>query len=159
MAVSSERHVRHERHEEGFAMNRWCVVLSLVLTAMAGCGGGRPAVYPVTGQVVFADGAPVKLGTVELLSVEHKLNANGTIRDDGTFVLGTFASDDGACAGEHQAIVTQLIVIDPGVKHERDHGAAVDPVFASYASSGLRVTIKPDGPNNITLTVGKAKSP
>ena len=35
------------------------------LGALSGCGPAGPAVYPVSGVVVFPDGAPVKSGTIE----------------------------------------------------------------------------------------------
>lgn len=133
----------------------WSALLCLV--CFVGCGEGRPQAYPASGRVVFSDGAPVRLGTVELLSQEHKINATGTIRQDGTFVLGTWESDDGACAGRHWAIITQLIVNDGMIKHQLDHGAPVDPMYASYSTSPLVVTIEPSDSNVIELKVEKAK--
>lgn len=134
------------------------VSLTVVLAAISGCGSDRIPAYPTRGRVVFSDGKPVKLGSVELLSPDRKITAVGTIRTDGTFVLGTYSSDDGAVVGEHQAIVTQLIIDDGLQKHELDHGDPVDPRFGNYSSSPLRVTIKELDSNEITLTVEKAKS-
>lgn len=135
----------------------WRFVLFVVcIVAAAGCGSDRPQVYPTQGKVVFADGKPVKLGTVELYSDEHKLSAVGTIRNNGSFLLGTFTTDDGAVAGRHRAIVTQMVINDTMTKHVLDHGAPVDPLYGSYTTSPLEVIISGDGPNDITLTVEKA---
>ncbi|MBL8812002.1 MAG: carboxypeptidase regulatory-like domain-containing protein [Planctomycetaceae bacterium] len=127
-----------------------------LLTLLSGCGQGRPETYPTRGKVVFSDGSPVRLGTIELLSEEHKINATGTIQQDGSFVLGTFTPSDGACAGKHIAIVTQLIVNDGLTKHQLDHGAPVDPAYASYSTSPLFVVIEAKDMNDIELKVEKA---
>ena len=123
---------------------------------VSGCGPDRPEVFPAGGQVVFDDGTPVRLGTVELLSEQHGINAVGTIRSDGSFALGTFTGSDGACAGKHRAIVTQMIIADGLVRHQSDHGAPVDPAFGRYTSSPLTATISDKGPNSLRLTVKKA---
>ncbi len=137
----------------------WMLTLLCLTASLPGCGSGRPETYPTTGKVVFPDGSPVRLGTIELLSQEHKINATGTINQDGTFVLGTYSPDDGACAGKHIAIVTQLIVNDGMTKHQLDHGAPVDPAYASYSTSPLFVVIEAKDSNVIELKVEKAKMP
>ncbi|MEY2726750.1 MAG: hypothetical protein RLZZ458_2617 [Planctomycetota bacterium] len=135
---------------------RSLVVLPLILFFSAGCGSDQPRTYPARGKVVFSDGDPVRLGTVELLSDEHGTTATGKIQQDGTFVLGTFSATDGACAGKHRAIVTQLAVFDGTIQHQRDHGAMVDPRFGSYTSSTLTVSIRKAAQNEIELEVEKA---
>ena len=130
--------------------------LSLLFTS-SGCGEKQPATYPTRGRVDFSDGKPVMLGTVELLSEDGALNAQGTIQPDGTFVLGTFTSNDGAVAGKHKAIVMQMIVSDGLPKHSMDHGDPVDPFYSSYSSSPLTATIQASESNEITLTVERAK--
>ena len=128
-----------------------------LLVISSGCGEKQPATYPTRGRVVFSDGKPVMLGTVELLSEDGALNAQGSIQPDGTFVLGTFASDDGAVAGTHKAIVMQMIVSDGLPKHSMDHGDPVDPFYGSYSSSPLTASIQASESNEITLTVERAK--
>lgn len=140
-----------------------CVRSRILMSALgffvlcSGCGQKQPPTYPARGRVSFSDGKPVMLGTVELLSADGKWNAQGTIQPDGTFVLGTFASDDGAVEGTHQAIVMQMIVSDGLPKHSLDHGDPVDPFYGSYASSPLTATIQAAESNDITLTVERAK--
>lgn len=134
------------------------ILLILCLLSLAlGCGPDRPATYPVRGRVVFPDGSPVRTGTVELLSQDHGTTATGSISDDGAFVLGTFTEYDGACAGQHDAIVVQFIINDGVTIHTRDHGDPVDPRFASYDSSGLTVDVRAVEQNDITLTVEKKR--
>lgn len=123
----------------------------------SGCGEKQPETYPTRGRVAFSDGKPVMLGIVELLSDDGALNAQGTIQPDGTFILGTFASDDGAVAGTHKAIVMQMIVSDGLPKHSMDHGDPVDPFYSSYSSSPLTATVQASESNDIMLTVERAK--
>ncbi len=125
---------------------------------VAGCGDSQVPTYPVSGTVVSDDGSPVRTGTVELESRDHKLTATGTIREDGSFVLGTYTSNDGACAGEHRAIVTQLIINDGTVHHTKDHGNPVDPLYASYNSSPLTATVKEQADNTMKLVVNTRRS-
>lgn len=131
---------------------------SLVLSLVFGCGEAQIETYPVTGTVVFDDGSPVRTGTVELFSPEHGLTATGRIREDGSFELGTYSSNDGACAGDHKVIVAQLIINDGTVKHSKDHGKPLDPVYASYNTSTLTATIKEQENNRLRINVTARKS-
>ncbi len=133
------------------------VLLGVSLLVSPGCGDGSPRMYPARGKVVFSDGDPVRLGTVELLSDEHGTTATGKIEEDGTFVLGTLTDSDGASAGSHRAIVAQVAVFDGTLQHQRDHGDMVDPLYASYTSSPLKVTIRKAARNDIELRVEKAR--
>jgi hypothetical protein len=131
-------------------------MILICISAMSGCGSSQIPTYPVSGIVVFEDGSPVRTGSIELESREHKLTATGKIREDGSFVLGTYTSSDGACAGEHGVIVMQLIINDGTVKHSKDHGQPVDPVFASYGTSPLTATIRAEETNTLKFTVTPA---
>ena len=129
----------------------------ILLLTSSGCGEKQPTTYPTKGRVIFSDGKPVMLGTVELLSADGSLNAQGSIQPDGTFTLGTFASNDGAVAGTHKAIVMQMIVSDGLPKHSMDHGDPIDPFFSSYSTSPLTAIVQAIESNDITLTVERAK--
>lgn len=125
----------------------------LCMSLLAGCGESRIPTYPVSGTVVFDDGSPVRTGTVEIASIDHKLTATGRIADDGSFVLGTYGSNDGACAGNHRVIVMQMIINDGTVNHTKDHGQPVDPMYASYNTSPLTVSTNAEDRNTLKLTV------
>jgi hypothetical protein len=137
---------------------RLLILAPLLAICATGCGDNRAEVFPVQGKVIFPDGKPVRQGTVELLSMDHRINAAGTIRDDGTFVLGTYTDSDGACAGKHKVIVTQLIIADRKIRHQVDHGSPVDPSFGSYSHTPLTVEIRPQELNQIELVVERLKS-
>lgn len=134
----------------------WSILLTLVSFSVAGCGPAGTKTWPVTGQVVFSDGKPVMLGTVEFLSPDEKLNATGTIRPDGTFVLGTFTDSDGACEGEHSVIVTQLIISEGLQKHQQDHGRPVHLLYGNYVTSPLKAKVEPLPSNTVKLVVEPA---
>ena len=127
-------------------------VLSLGLLAVfAGCGSDQVPTYPVAGKVQFEDGTPVRNGTIELESIEFGTTATGTIQHDGSFILGTYTPNDGAAAGEHRAIVVQIIIADGSMKHTIDHGRAVPPRYAEYESASLSVTVEPIEQNQVTV--------
>lgn len=131
-------------------------IVIFVVTLIVGCGEARVPMYPVSGKVVFSDGSPVRTGTVELESIDQQTTASGTIQNDGTFVLGTYESSDGAAAGQHRAIVVQMIINDGMIKHVKDHGDPVEPMFGSYDSSPLTVVVEAKEQNQIEIVVEKA---
>ena len=118
---------------------------------LTGCRSDRIQTYPAQGSVLFDDGQPVKNGTIELESLEFKTTASGQIREDGTFVLGTYTPNDGAASGKHRVIIVQLIVSDGVTKHQKDHGRAVPTQYSRYETSGLTVEIQPQKQNSLTL--------
>lgn len=128
-------------------------LLLLCIAVSCGCGSDQVQTYPVSGRVQFADGEPVRTGTIELESVTYGTTAAGTIQADGTFVLGTYAPDDGAAAGDHRAIVVQIIVADGITTHTKDHGRAVSPLYRDYESSPLRVEVLVAEKNEFVITL------
>ena len=130
-------------------------LMLILFFGLIGCGSDRLPTYPVQGRVEFPEGLPVRHGTVELESEEHGTTATGTIQHDGTFVLGTYTTNDGAVSGQHKAIVIQLVIADGSFKHTIDHGRPVPTKFADYESSPLTVTVAAEPVNNVVLTIEK----
>lgn len=128
-------------------------IVLLVLFSVVGCGSDQVTMYPVAGRVIFKDGSPVRTGTVELESKQFGTTATGSIQTDGTFVLGTYTSDDGAAEGEHNAIVVQIIIADGSVNHSLDHGRPVPTRYGDYDTSPLTVDVKAIDDNQIVLTL------
>ena len=144
--------------KQSFVRTSGASLLSALLAFLlltAGCSNDQLPTYPVTGHVVFEDGAPVKTGVIEFRSIDHGLNARGEIQRDGSFQLGTYGGNDGAVAGRHQAIVVQFLAIDshPDVQH--DHGDPVDRKFADYEASRLEFEISADSENALRIVVEK----
>ena len=91
------------------------ITLTLALPALLlGCNASpvqRPRCYPVRGQVLLASGLPLTGGRVEFYQKDSEGGepvASGEIEKDGTFVVGTYAANDGASPGTY--IVTVLPV-------------------------------------------------
>ena len=85
-------------------------VAAAIVSLASGCGG---ATYqPVTGQLVFTDGAPVQGlqgGRVTAQLANGATDAkipSGPIDADGKFTLGTDGLGDGAPEGEYQLLIT-----------------------------------------------------
>lgn len=86
------------------------VALGLLATSV-GCGGGRVDIPlgKVRGKVVY-NGKPMTAGTVTFTPITGKGAegghvATGEIESDGTYVLTTFDTGDGAILGQHAATV------------------------------------------------------
>jgi hypothetical protein len=123
-----------------------------LLASAAGCSDHLPT-YPVAGKVQFTTGGPVHVGTVELKSREHGVQARGQIQSDGSFTLTTYKDGDGAVAGIHDCVVVQLVVTEGLTGHRPSAVGVVDQRFASYSTSKLTVEISPDKANEVVLEV------
>jgi hypothetical protein len=76
--------------------------------------------------------------------------AQGDIRPDGTFRLGSTTLGDGAVLGKHRVAVIESRQGDPPPPPK------VDQVQASFKTSGLEITVEPRN-NEVTLKVRRAK--
>ena len=126
---------------------KWCFIAMIAASSgfVAGCNRG-PAIAKASGMVVFEDGTPVKVGTIETKHAELEgVQARGSIREDGTFVLGTVEEADGAAVGEHRCVVVQFVMTEdvPGFKPSTE--GVVNPAHASYATSGLTIQVPEEG--------------
>ncbi|QDT13772.1 hypothetical protein K239x_57920 [Planctomycetes bacterium K23_9] len=120
-----------------------------------GCSGGATNVFPAGGIVRFADGQLLREGTVEfeLVGKENAATATGEIQPDGSFLLGTFAVDDGAIAGKHRVAVIADVPIGtgaerPGVIAE----AKLDQKYRDFDTSGLEFTVR-ESSNHFVIEV------
>jgi len=131
------------------------IMIAALLGFAGGCGTQQPATYPVHGKVVFADGSPLRGGTVEFRanhSSGQTIIASGIVAEDGTFQLTTFENQDGAVAGTHQVIVRPKRSAASAEKFGPAEPLAVDRRFFNYKTSGLEATVT-EGDNEIELRV------
>ena len=134
--------------------------IGFLLLGMIGCGSDRPATHPVDGRVVFQDGGSLTFGTIEFYNEEHKVNARGTVKGDGSFTMTTFEDGDGAVAGKHKVVIMQIVAAPTGPHAEakskivHNHGALVARKYLDYRTSGLTCDIK-EGINEVKLVVEK----
>jgi hypothetical protein len=118
-----------------------------------GCDSGQLKTYPVKGKVVFADGSPVKVGTVETKSVDYGVQATGNIDLDGSFTLTTYRANDGAVSGQHRCVVIQFVPVEEIPNYRPSTMGVVNRKHSMYSTSELTLTVKPDGPNEVQLVV------
>lgn len=111
-----------------------------LLVQLVGCGDSAEKTYPVRGVVRFPDGQLLRSGVVEFeISDQPKPStATGEIGPDGSFVLGTFAIDDGAMAGTHRAAVISDHPIGNGAERPgMIPPPKLHPKFREFRTSGL----------------------
>jgi hypothetical protein len=125
----------------------------LLVFVCVGCDSGRLKTYPVQGEVVFGNGSPVRVGTIETKSVEHGVQASGTIGTDGSFTLTTYESNDGAVAGQHRCVIVQFIPIEEIPNYRPSTLGVIHRKHSTYSTSELGFTIKPGKENRIRLEV------
>jgi prepilin-type N-terminal cleavage/methylation domain-containing protein len=118
-----------------------------------GCSDPRHKTYPVRGQVVFENGTPVRMGTVECKSTLLKTNATGTIAQDGTFSLTTYKENDGAVAGLHKCVVVQFVPTENLPNHKPTTLGVVNKKYSSYSTTDLQFEVSPKSENRIRLVV------
>ncbi|MFO0011252.1 MAG: carboxypeptidase regulatory-like domain-containing protein [Planctomycetota bacterium] len=132
---------------------RFLLFASVACMSAAGCNSGRLKTYPIQGKVVFADGSPVKVGTVETKSVDHGVQATGNINLDGTFTLTTYNPNDGAVAGQHRCVVIQFIQLEEIPNYRPSTMGVVNRKHSMYSTSELSFTVKPGEANTVQLVV------
>jgi hypothetical protein len=119
---------------------------------LAGCSGGpkHPPTYPVAAKLSVNSESPT--GAVVVLhprggSVAESDRPVAKVGPDGTLLVTTYDEGDGAPEGEYAVtvewhkLVTQNGEPAPGPN-------VVAPEYASPESTPIRITVKPDGPND-----------
>ncbi|HEX5102548.1 MAG TPA: hypothetical protein VFV87_01975 [Pirellulaceae bacterium] len=91
------------------------VHLLAAVVFLAGCGGERLDLVPVSGQITF-DGKPLKTGAVSFHPVETTGHVpTGIINSDGRYTLST-SYQPGAPPGRYKVVVhaTEPVEVNPG---------------------------------------------
>ena len=125
-----------------------CLILPTMFAMAAGCSdSGRPAVFPVQGQVLFEGKPPV--GAQVILHPVGKsgpdaVRPTGQVDSAGKFTLTTYSSNDGAPEGDYDVTVELWISKNdnPAVNH-------LPSRYQQTKSSGLHARITP-GENQLT---------
>ena len=133
------------------------LLASLCWLSCCGCSDGRLPTYPAKGRVVFKSGNPVHVGTVEIKSREHGVQARGSIDADGNFLLSTYEDGDGAVAGIHDCVVVQFVMTEELKDFKPSVVGVVHPRYASYSTSGLTVEVLPDQENDLRIELEGVK--
>ena len=123
--MKAERCARLHDWRQGVAV---CLALAL---ANAGCGDGRPARLPVSGQVLI-DGKPLGYGYVRFVPKGAR-PSGGYLDKEGRFTLGCYSKDDGVIPGEHQVEVDAAEAISSTQRHWH-----APKKYRSFRTSGLK---------------------
>lgn len=120
---------------------------------LAGCNSGR---YPVTGQILYEDGAPVTAGTIIAeANIDGKaVGLQGNIQPDGKFMLGGATPGDGALPGQYQVLVTTPTITD--AEKAQGKKPMLDGKYGRFESSGLTLEVKP-GKNQFPIKVARPR--
>lgn len=111
----------------------------LVCVFLVGCGTAHPPVAKVNGKVTY-NGQQAIGGRILFLPVGGGKQGIGTIRSDGTFELGTFAKNDGALVGNHQAMIVRAVF-----------DKARDESLAFRRSEGQWIVVEPETVNEFVI--------
>ena len=138
-------------------------VLLIASICMAiGCGEGHPPAYPVTGQVVFADGGTLQYGGQVLFistNVKPQVKAYGNFGQDGKFELTTYTEGDGAVAGHYKVAVIPNFPEDheDAIVSEREYAKAMQPIddrFRDPGRSGIEFDVSAEtSPHDFRIEV------
>jgi hypothetical protein len=125
----------------------------LFAVLFAGCGqSGGAGLAPVRGKVV-ANGQPVTGGSLLFAPADGNIAqpATGAVNPDGTFVLGTTDTDDGAAVGRH--LVTYNAPPRTGQEDWDGYGTPPPEVvspFEGFLPKPAEVEVK-SGQNDLTI--------
>ncbi|PQO31392.1 hypothetical protein C5Y96_13715 [Blastopirellula marina] len=114
-------------------MNNRVLLISAaaVCLFMLGCGAGNqnPPTSAAKGKLTLK-GQPVEGATIQFLPAapEGKV-ASAKSEADGTFILSTFETGDGAMPGKFKVTVRKLVSVEQGVQKDGEH--AGEPAFVN----------------------------
>ncbi|QEG43466.1 hypothetical protein [Roseimaritima ulvae] len=134
-------------------MRNWNCLSALlglaVAAAVVGCGPSRPAVVPVSGQVLI-DGEPLKNASIMVAPSAGKA-AFGRSDDEGRFTLTTYEPDDGCMTGTHPVEVSatepesaSVMLVHTPLKY-MDVDTSDLSVTIEEATDDLRIELSWDG--------------
>ena len=130
------------------------VVWSISLLLLTGCGKN----VRVAGKVTFEDGSPLTTGTV--IFNAGTAESKAPIEKDGSYVAGTFKSNDGLPRGTYRVYISGAAVF-PGISAMGTPLGQVvelvDSKFTSPETSDLTCEVKGNTVFNITVTPPKKK--
>lgn len=126
----------------------WVAVCGMVVL-LAGCGDGRPARVPVSGQV-FLDEKPLTIGSI-MLVCEGARSSAGKLDEQGYFTLTCYDGYDGVVIGRHKVKVMAVQQIDDNTirwlapKKYSDHRTSGLEVEITEATDSLNINLTSNG--------------
>jgi hypothetical protein len=141
-------------HRRGVLRGVSLLLAAGVVAAVCGCGSDKLPVAPAKGKVTY-NGKELEFGSV-IFQPEKGPPARGQIQSDGTFVLGTYGTNDGAIIGKCKIRVTCTENQRPGYTPPQGEEAGVGKSlipkkYTRAQTSGLTEEVKAGGPNDFTI--------
>jgi hypothetical protein len=131
----------------------WAAVCVVTTT---GCGGNRPPLKKMSGQVLL-DGKPLTKGSVRIAPADMR-PAYGNLDGEGRFTLTTYEVGDGVAYGTHPVAVSSFEIRGPDDRQVREW--SIPPKYGDTKSSGLTATIDDDTEELVLeLSWGQEKGP
>lgn len=121
--------------------SEFCGLILLFLfvgTSLVGCGDGRGARYPVSGQVLI-DGQPVKHGSITFMPLakgDGYRAGGGSLDAEGRFQVTSFTPYDGLLSGKYEVFVSAIEPIN--VSSQRWHAPQK---YSKAKTSGLTLEV------------------
>jgi hypothetical protein len=127
-----------------------------ICLATLGCGSGQLPVALVKGKVTYK-GKPLEFGSI-LFQPQMGQTATGQIKSDGTFVLSTYATGDGAIIGKHKVAIACNETQKPGYQVPKGQEAPVGKSlipdkYRLPDTSGQTAEVTKGGPNEFTFNL------
>ena len=134
-------------------------LLVAALAGLAGCGPGNGLTLGRVHGTISLEGEPVRFGYVTFLP-DSTAGTNGppatsSIREDGSFVISTEQSDDGAIVGTHKVAV---IGLDPDPLPGEDRPKPEDDPEKFLAAKGQRRPARAKRSSGPTYTARDGKT-
>ena len=123
--------------------------LLVVVASLAGCSGTKTA--PLHGKVTLADGSPLKGVIVSFDDATNHVSARGFTAEDGTYVLTTVKTGDGAPVGTYTVTVHHP---QPQDSSQPEKKGLFHLRYESRQKSGLECIVKP-GDNTFDIKLDK----
>ena len=122
--------------------------------ATTGCSRG-PEIVPVSGKVLY-NGEPLKFGGV-MFQPQAGQPARGVIQPDGTFVLTTDKTGDGATVGPNRVRVTCYEAQDPSAGASEGEAALgkllIPKKYSDIDTSGIEIDIPRGGKDDVVINL------
>lgn len=133
-------------------MKRMLYLYPLILVAgvMWGCGSesdGLPPRAPVSGTVTL-DGEPLAFAMVTFHPDGEGNPGNASTREDGSYTVSTYHSQDGAIIGKH--VVTVVRDLPPQMRRTASDSASIPKTYVSKKTSPLKYEVA-DSSNMIDI--------
>lgn len=118
------------------------MVALAALVGLSGCG--KPsAVFPVTGQVLLANGKPLSEGAVQFIPEPGGTLAYGTIGSDGSFHLTSLDKREGAVPGRYKVRIEPTIRMTAAPRGKKSRPLPfAERYTAEDGETGLIATVK-----------------